>query len=238
MNEKLKDFLLKNNLDEKIIYDFPAEIKIFLSNPDKYDLIYDGAIYVVLKKKIINPGVYFLQNNFFNKNYDIKDLDNDKYDTRKKFILECLKNNSIYLCGANGIGKTTLAIALANKRYQKNNVKTLYVSWPDFIEKCKDFKNNTNFLNEVKNANYVIIDDLGGESISKWSRDEILFSVINYRLEKNLNTIIISNYTQKELLNRYKINNEDDDKQTRSLVSKINGLTKPIDLAGRNYRNE
>lgn len=237
MNEKLKDFLIKNNLDKKILYEFPAEIKIFLSNPDKYDLIYDGAIYVVLRKKIINPGIYFLENSFFNKNYDIKDFENDKYDTRKKFILESLKNNNIYLCGANGIGKTTLAIALANKRYQKTKVKTLYVSWPDFIEKCKDFKNN-NFLNEVKNANHLIIDDLGGESISKWSRDEILFSVINYRLEKNLNTIIISNYTQKELLNRYKINNEEDDKQTRSLVSKINGLTKPLDLAGRNYRNE
>ena len=36
-------------------------------------------------------------------------------------------------------------------------------------------------INKYKNVEVLIIDDLGGEKTTVWARDEVLFSIIDYR---------------------------------------------------------
>ena len=40
---------------------------------------------------------------------------------------------------------------------------------------------NDNNIEELRNVDYLIIDDLGGENVTAWSRDEVLAAVLTYR---------------------------------------------------------
>ena len=239
-DEKIVEFLEENNLEEKELIPYISEVKIFLNDPKNYSLKYNEGIELMFEKKDINSGITYLSESFFNQEMKLSNIDFSTpmvgIDVKKFVANKILEKENFYLVGSNGIGKTTLIITIVNNNNMKNNKKTLYVSWPDFIEKSKNFSDNNGYVNRVKYASNLIIDDLGGESVTQWSRDDILFSTICYRLEKKLSTIIISNYTQKELLEKYKIK-KNDNKTTTSIVSKINGLCPEITMTGVNYRN-
>ena len=74
----------------------------------------------------------------------------------------------------------------------------------------------------MKNAELLIIDDLGNEKITDWSRDSVLYEVLDYRLRNKKTKIIInSNYTLKELKELYRVDNEVRSKRFISLVSSV-----------------
>ena len=58
------------------------------------------------------------------------------------------------------------------------------------------FKINT--LNEkidyVKKAPVLMLDDIGAETMSAWTRDEILGTILHYRMSEQLPTFITSNF--------------------------------------------
>ena len=74
----------------------------------------------------------------------------------------------------------------------------------------------------MKNAELLIIDDLGNEKITDWSRDSVLYEVLDYRLRNKKTKIIInSNYTLKELKELYRVDNEVRSKRFISLISSV-----------------
>ena len=72
-----------------------------------------------------------------------------------------------------------------------------------FIADLKSlFSNKTGYeelMNSICQAQVLIVDDLGGESVTAWSRDEVLLSIFNYRLDHNLVTIFISEFELEQL---------------------------------------
>lgn len=233
-------FLIENNLTKADIFPYVGEVKIYLSDPDNYRLSWNGMLEISVKKNEINPGLYYLEQDFFSNPINIQDVDYSINPIKADVLGRMIQSKKGYfLYGDNGIGKTFMCAAHANRVYEQTKVKSLFVFWPDFIEKTKRFNNNDNkhYINKVKYAKRLIIDDLGQESISQWSRDDILNPIIAFRLEKNLPTIITSNYTPEELKGLYTIKPVES-KKAKAIVNKICALSHQLRVDGKDLRSE
>ena len=106
------------------------------------------------------------------------------------------------LCGATGSGKTHLAVAIAGEQLKKGN-QAMFASVPELMDRLRAaFEPDSGisymrFMDAVKNAPLLILDDLGRERRSDWSR-EMVFQIIAHRDNLRLPTVITSqdNFTQ------------------------------------------
>lgn len=147
-----------------------------------------------------------------------------------------------YLHGPFGVGKTFILGALANQMAQVGYVVTM-IHLPTFITNLKSsFKDNTtqDIIDNVKNVDILIIDDIGAESLTVWSRDEVLTPIIEYRMNESLATFFTSNFDMKALehhLGHVKEGNNEPVKAKR-LMERIKYLAKEIEVTGPNLRQE
>ena len=106
--------------------------------------------------------------------------------------------------GLTGCGKTHLAAAIANYRYQAKQ-PTLFVVVPDFLDHLRstfspESKVSYDQLFEsVKTAPLLILDDFGEQSTTAWAREK-LYQVINYRYNARLATVFTTRYSPQEIL--------------------------------------
>ncbi len=105
--------------------------------------------------------------------------------------------------GVNGCGKTHLAAAIVNYRYQHRK-PALFVVVSDFLDHLRytfspESKISYDRLFEsVKNAPLLVLDDFGKQSAKPWAQEK-LYQVINYRYNAQLPTVITTNCTTDEL---------------------------------------
>ena len=97
-----------------------------------------------------------------------------------------------------------------------------------------DFKERFNY---IKKINILLIDDIGAENVTPWGRDEILGTILQYRMENGLTTFFTSNLTYDELetvlsLSKGKI---EELKATR-IMERIKNLSINMSLIGENRR--
>ncbi|MFC1949192.1 ATP-binding protein [Chloroflexota bacterium] len=105
--------------------------------------------------------------------------------------------------GDNGCGKTHLAAAIVNYRYQ-NNQPALFVVVPDFLDHLRSsFSPESKvsydrYFESVKNAPLLVLDDFGKQTTTPWAQEK-LYQVINYRYNAQLPTVITTNCSADEL---------------------------------------
>ena len=111
-------------------------------------------------------------------------------------------------CGNSGIGKTNLCASLMewalktfghNFRYWTENA--LLKRLRDSMDSMKgDYLDALQFLID---SELLILDDVGSSvKVNEW-REEIFFSIVDARYNSLLPTIITSNFTEKEFLQKY-----------------------------------
>ena len=140
-----------------------------------------------------------------NESFDIAYNRCKKYCENSKEILE--KGFGIYIYGDKGTGKTHLTSCMANeliKQYKQ-------VLFTNFFEISKSIRatfkgkgNEVDLINKISNVDFLFIDDLGTEKVTKegedtWLQDKI-FEVINKRYNNMKPTIFTSNYSLQELV--------------------------------------
>ena len=109
----------------------------------------------------------------------------------------------LVLLGASGCGKTHLAAAIANYRYQAKQ-PALFIVVPDFLDYLRstfspESKVSYDQLFErVKTTLLLILDDFGEHSTTPWAREK-LYQVINYRYNARLPTVITTRYALDEI---------------------------------------
>src|SRR5699024_4393739 len=54
-------------------------------------------------------------------------------------------------------------------------------------------------IDAFKNADVLMLDDIGAETFSAWFRDEVLGSILQYRMMERLPMFFTSNYTMEQL---------------------------------------
>lgn len=117
------------------------------------------------------------------------------------------KYKNILLCGAPGVGKSFLISATANKIMEKG-FSVLYVSAFEFNDLVLKYHTSpiderSDYMDDLLGAELLIIDDLGTEPMRKNVSIDYLFSVLSYRMEHNLHTILSTNLNANNLLERY-----------------------------------
>ncbi|WP_036268807.1 ATP-binding protein [Mesoplasma seiffertii] len=175
----------------------------------------------------------------------------DEIEKRKIFLKDALTrlqkgySKGVYLYGEPGIGKTTLIKVLANHAAFKNysvafaNVGNLINSeknsWSETNKKAK----NNQFIAKFKKTDVLFLDDIGGESVSNWWRDDFLFTILNYRMEHKKITFFTSNFSMEELKENYVIKSDNSAiekiKQNR-FMERIRTLAVSFELKGKNHR--
>lgn len=206
-NDELKKNAYKKNLD---LFDMPQKLK----DAKMKDIFTDDKARVKIIKYIDN----------YYKNYPSNEL------------------KGVYLHGNFGSGKTYLIAALFNE-LAKKDVKSAIIYFPEFLRTLKtSFEKNEELsfgekYDYIKKVPLLLIDDIGAENVTAWGRDEILGTILQYRMNENLPTFFTSNLTIDELENHLKIANQSEDKiKARRIIERIKCLTIDIELVGENRR--
>lgn len=185
------------------------------------------------------------------KNAKIKDIftDDSSRGETIRYILNFIKNynkediKGIYLHGNFGCGKTYLVAALFNELAKKGE-KSAIIYFPEFLRTLKaSFGGEDNSLSfsdkyeYIKNIPYLLIDDIGAENVTVWGRDEILGTLLQYRMNENLTTFFTSNLTIDELETHLSVSQNRIEKvKARRIIERIKSLTNDIEIIGKSRR--
>ncbi|MBQ6498249.1 MAG: primosomal protein DnaI [Bacilli bacterium] len=149
------------------------------------------------------------------------------------------KPKGIYLNGSFGSGKTYLIAALFNEMAKKGE-KSILVYYPKLLRNLKasfgiDYDEQYEL---VERAPLLLLDDIGAENCSNWSRDEVLGPILQYRMENHLPTFFTSNLTLSELEKSLSITSSGVDKvKARRIIERIKQLTVQLELVSKNRRD-
>jgi len=109
--------------------------------------------------------------------------------------------------GETGCGKTHLAAAIVNYRFQANQ-PALFIVVPDFLDHLRStFSPESKvsydqLFEKVKTAPLLVLDDFGEQSATPWVREK-LYQVINYRYNARRPTIITTRYSIEEIQEKF-----------------------------------
>ncbi len=150
------------------------------------------------------------------------------------------KNEGIYLYGTLGAGKTYISSCFCNN-YAKQGKKVAFIHYPTFIQRMNSriqFKEYEAELDKLKYAYFLVIDEIGGETVTEWNRDSILLPLLNARYEKGLPTWFTSNEDLDSLETHFRFNNKSKEEEVKALriMDRIKAMAKPVELASENRR--
>ena len=182
------------------------------------------------------------------RNAKMKDIytdDKNRYEVIKyltKFIKDYKANKEVkglYLNGNFGSGKSYLVSATINELI-KSGKKGALIYYPEFLRSLKasfgkDFDEQFNY---AKKADLLLLDDIGAENVTSWSRDEILGPILQYRMDEKLPTFFTSNLNLDQLeIHLSQGNGKIDKLKAKRIIERIKYLTKEISLISKNNRN-
>ncbi|MGE7807536.1 primosomal protein DnaI [Lysinibacillus sp. YS11] len=151
-----------------------------------------------------------------------------------------LPAKGFYLYGKFGVGKSFVLGALANE-LASIKIRSVVVFVPEFLREMKNAIGD-NTLNEkidyIKKAPVLMLDDLGAETMTSWTRDEILGTIFHYRMAEQLPTFITSNFNYEELEHHLAQSQKGDIEVVKAgrIMERIKALTVPIEMRGKNRR--
>lgn len=194
-----------------------------------------------------------IKSNFFQMPYDIKmaKMANIELETKRAKIIKWLKKfydsyqkdekqKGLYLYGSFGSGKTYMISALLNE-LSRLNYSVVIVYYPELIRSIKEsFSSGEDFyerMNMIKTCDLLLLDDIGAESVTAWNRDEILGTILQYRMDNKMPTFFTSNLNLEELENHLLIKDTAEEKiKARRIMERIKQLSEYLELFGENRR--
>ena len=185
---------------------------------------------------------------------EIKEASMKSIDSKNKARFEVIKwlvdfienykpNTSmkgLYLNGSFGCGKTYLISAALNELAKKDH-KIAIIYYPEFLRSLKESFNDPDEYSEkfklIKTIELLLIDDIGAETMTEWSRDEVLGTILQYRMQEGLTTFFTSNLTIKELEEHFTFSTKGVEKvKAKRIIERIKQLTRELTLVSENRR--
>lgn len=154
------------------------------------------------------------------------------------------KGKGLYLHGPFGTGKTYLLAAIAGTLSRMGVVCGL-VYFPELIAEIKSGFNDPNSssydkVEQLKDIEVLMLDDIGSESMTSWMRDEVLGRILNYRMHQGLPTFFTSNLDYYELQQHFSVTQKGEVEAVKGarILERIKALTTAVKLEGSNYREK
>lgn len=174
------------------------------------------------------------------------DVDQGRYDAienAKDFVRNYIpgkKQKGLFLHGPFGTGKSYLLGAIANQ-LAENQVSSLIVYVPEFFREMKNAIGDHSVndkLESIKKADVLMLDDIGAETMSSWARDEILGTILQFRMLENLPTFFTSNFDLKGLEHHLTHSQRGEEEQLKAarIMERIKYLADPVKVEGKNRR--
>ena len=201
MFEKIKKYIIQNyGIDYWNTH--MGLVNTYLNNQKQFKLIEQNGELVLIQdlsdKK--NKGIKELMKDTITYECDVGKVENKK--ELLNITKEMSENKNLYIYGGPCCGKTSMVIAIANKLYEKKKENYLYITLPEFFLKNMKIENDS-LVEAIKKTKHLIIDDFGLEHITKQTRDLVLFPVLKYRFQNNLETIIIGTESLEKNKKKY-----------------------------------
>ena len=231
----MKGYCLKpNKLNDSLTFSYiECSKKIELDNKNKY---LNNVYYYEIPSSLKNASLRQIYKDDSKRIEVIKKI-KLFYDQYKKGEY----SKGIYLSGSFGSGKSYIIAALFNE-LAKYNIESAIIYFPEFLRKIKAYLGSSNYdelFEKIKKVPLLSIDDLGAEKLTDWARDEILGTILQYRMDFKLPTFFTSNLNLKELENHLQITSSSSDKvKARRIMERINYLSDEVVLIGVNRRSE
>lgn len=151
-----------------------------------------------------------------------------------------LPKKGFYLHGEFGVGKSFVLGAIANE-LASLKVPSVLVFVPEFLRELKNSIHDQTLqekVDYVKQAPVLMLDDIGAETLTSWTRDEILGPILHYRMSEQLPTFITSNFDYDELEHHLAQNSRGDVEVVKAarIMERIKAVTIPIRMTGKNRR--
>ena len=149
-------------------------------------------------------------------------------------------HKGLYLYGKFGVGKSYLLGAIANE-LAKKKISSMIVYVPELLREIKSSIGDSS-LNEkievLKKEPILMLDDIGAEAVSSWTRDEVLGPILQYRMLENLPTFFTSNFDFQGLEHHltYSQRGEEEKVKARRIMERIRYLSEPVKIDGPNRR--
>ena len=159
-----------------------------------------------------------------------------------KFVNDYPENRKgLYLYGDFGVGKSFMVAALAHDLSEKRGVSSTLLHYPSFVIDVKNAigdGNVKNLVDEIKQAEVLILDDIGAEQSTPWVRDEVLQVILQYRMQEDLPTFFTSNFNFEDLEKHFAKgkNGNDETWEARRVMERIRYLAEETRLEGVNRR--
>lgn len=151
--------------------------------------------------------------------------------------------NGLFITGPKGTGKTHLAAAIANQIMQTGTA-VVCMTMIDLLEKIKaTYETNrqygqteANVLRTYKEVPLLIIDDMGKEPATEWAVSKI-YAIINARYEAYLPTIVTTNYSDGELVQRLTPKDSGDSTTADATIDRLREMCAGIVTTGESWRS-
>lgn len=145
---------------------------------------------------------------YSNKSFDDFNVKPENIQAMSFAMSAITSNQSLYIFGECGTGKTLLSSIIGREKALQEIQPLFFTSTDLFFElnpftKEKEDKESTADKRfRIRHCSCLILDDLGAEKPSQWT-NSILFDIVNYRYNEQLQTIFTSNFNVKDLQKRW-----------------------------------
>ena len=169
--------------------------------------------------------------------------ESEEYIDAWQAVSDSMENHhGLFLWGKPGSGKTYLLYAVANELCVDGK-EASFVNVPLLIQTLKDnLKDDIyrqNRMADLMFSEVLFLDDLGSESITRWTRNEILFPILEYRMNHKKITYFSSNYSPEELEKHYVIPTEAMSVvESKRFMERVLTLGSPVKVTGESRRQK
>ncbi len=201
-----------------------------------------------LRRQKIREHLKFYDSEIYIQNASLSTFDvfNDEREKAYKLASGFVDNyrrdryiKGLYIFGKYATGKSYLLSAIAQALAEKN-VTVLFVYMPDLVRSIRQGMNEGNLeqrINQLKQADVLMMDDMGGENMSPWFRDEILVPVMQYRLSAQLPVFMTSNFEYVQLVEALTVNKDEMNRvKAARLIQRLKDLMTYVKLTAEQYK--
>ncbi len=178
--------------------------------------------------------------------FDVMDQNDDRAKAISSAVRFAVAANpgedgmGLYLYGKFGVGKSYLLGAIANE-LKDLSIQSYMIYTPDFFREMKQSIGDGSFqekLETVRKAPVLMLDDIGAETTTAWTRDEILGPILQYRMSEKLPTLFTSNYDYEELELQLAYSDKGGTEQLKAkrIMERIKHYTTLVEVGGENRR--
>ncbi len=144
----------------------------------------------------------------------------------------------LYLHGSFGSGKTFLISALFHELEIEKHASICIAYFPEILRTLKDdWEIYESKMKHYQMVDLLFLDDIGAEKITEWGRDEVLGTILQYRMEHQLPTFFSSNMSIGDLENHLAgVGPFKDLVKARRIIERIKQLSEEKELISENRR--